>query len=371
MNFAVSYAVLIGRILLGIAGVSLIYSSIFLYESEEGGVENVLEHWWNRVRVLRSRAISLEAAFLKVASEITSKAFSLLFGERLFGPKAIAASVCYSVAALFAYTLARGLLYKHLGAGIDVSPVRDLYGNYVDLLLDERGGMTVVAGLCVIFVIIGSLGPMIQAQGAKLIWLACAVIMAVSLPPLCGLLFHHPNYIASWFGRGFAISLSLALPSAVVCNFLFVVFTRVALRRAATSDSFIKIIGYSIASAVVAYVLFRVPGRVVRWTQALWIRENTPFIEDRVFLLTTSFLLLRAANFLGVVVSFVWLFMVSLMLVQRVIWPIVERPIYALHRYKVFSKQKKLVFFSGVLLLGIAIPSVGNEIQNIVKSLRI
>jgi hypothetical protein len=53
---------------------------------------------------------------------------------------------------------------------------------------------------------------------------------------------------------------------------------------------------------------------------------------------------------------------------SRLFWPLIERPVYALFRHRVFSEQKKLVFFSGVALLGLAIPSVGRALEKLVKA---
>src|SRR5947209_14832 len=101
MGGVTAIAVLIGRSVAGCCGVVLIYSALFLYKEEEGGLENRIEQWWQRIRDLHAHAISRETAFLKVVSRITSKGFDKLFGERLFGPKAVTASMCYSQAAIW------------------------------------------------------------------------------------------------------------------------------------------------------------------------------------------------------------------------------------------------------------------------------
>ena len=57
-----------------------------------------------------------------------------------------------------------------------------------------------------------------------------------------------------------------------------------------------------------------------------------------------------------------------MLLLHRLFWPLIERPFYAVCRRRVFSEQKKLVFFSGVALVGFAIPSIGHTLENIVKA---
>jgi hypothetical protein len=74
-------------------------------------------------------------------------------------------------------------------------------------------------------------------------------------------------------------------------------------------------------------------------------------------------------HFLDALVSLTWLLIAIMMLLHRLLWPLIERPAYALFRHRVFSEQKKLVFFSGVALIGLAVPSVGRALENVVKAI--
>src|ERR1039457_4151922 len=93
-----SIASVVGRCLAGCAGALLIYGSLFLYKEEEGELNNVFEKWWKQIAVLRAGSISRETAFLKKVAILVLNGFEFLFGKRLLGPKAIAASMCYSIA---------------------------------------------------------------------------------------------------------------------------------------------------------------------------------------------------------------------------------------------------------------------------------
>src|SRR5262245_49653366 len=92
---------LAGRIVAGVAGGLRIYAAFFLQENEEGKLQDTLAAAWVRMSDLQQKAISRHTAFLKVVADITSKGFTKLFGERLLGPKAIGAAMCYSQAAFF------------------------------------------------------------------------------------------------------------------------------------------------------------------------------------------------------------------------------------------------------------------------------
>jgi hypothetical protein len=60
------------------------------------------------------------------------------------------------------------------------------------------------------------------------------------------------------------------------------------------------------------------------------------------------------SNALDLMVASVFFLFALLMLLHRIAWPVMERPVYALYRYKVFVEQKKTVLFVGLALLGFA-----------------
>jgi hypothetical protein len=342
-----SIAVIIGRCIAGCLGVILIYSALFLYKEEEGGLENRIEQWWQKIRDLHAHAISRETAFLKVVADVTSKGFAKLFGERLFGQKAVVASMCYSQAAVLLCEMILYLLYP---------PV------FV---------ITVVFYLatgtqCLVFLFLGSLGPFIDRRWQKRFWLL-SVLIATAIWPLgldvsgapFGVFSEHGMYGITYYARDVAILLF-----SVVCDFLFIALTRVMLARAAESNSFVKITALAIGNACLAALLFIVP-LVGSFSLRSWSSTHGWLAEVQQLLLFVG-----SSNFLDALVSLSWFLIAIMMLLHRLFWPLIERPVYAVFRYRVFSEQKKLVFFSGVALLGLAVPWVGRALENLVKEVR-
>jgi hypothetical protein len=358
-----SIAVLIGRIVAGCLGAILIYSALFLYKEEEGGLENRIEQWWQRIRDLHAHAISRETAFLKVVADVTSKGFAKLFGKRLFGAKAVAASMCYSQAAIFFLVTITGL--PNL-------PPRQMEGTRLTTGI-----------LCLVFLFIGSLGPFIDRQSQKLFWLSSVLIATVGWPPLFMAVF---NRIVSKSYSWTEISIPIAemILFAVACDFLFIALTRVMLARAAKSSSFLTIATLAIGNAFLAAALSIGPIVASMWLDSLLKLRAiydahghlimgphilaTQFIRNLVTLVDIPLLLVGASNFLDALVSLSWFLIAIMMLLHRLFWPLIERPVYALFRHRVFSEQKKLVFFSGVALVGLAIPRVGQALENVVKA---
>jgi hypothetical protein len=353
-----SIAVIIGRCIAGCLGAILIYSALFLYKEEEGGLENRIEQWWQKIRDLHAHAISRETAFLKVVADITSKGFAKLFGERLFGPKAVAASVCYSQAAIC------------LVATITLS----LYSGYSELPTRQAVELYFTFGTpCLFFLFLGSLGAFVNRQRQKQFWLSSVLIATAIWPPICFIVYHRVlslevSALSEWSMNGYGIQIATLLV-ATGCDFLFIVLTRVMLARAAASNSFIEIAALAIGNACLAALLFIAP-------LVISLRAPPPDPSysrfQRVILNGANFViqLVGASNFLDALVSLTWFILAIMMLLHRLLWPLIERPVYALFRYRVFSEQKKLTFFSGVALVGLAVPRVGHALENLVKAIR-
>jgi hypothetical protein len=346
-------AVPIGRVVAGALGAILIYSALFLYKEEEGGLENRIEQWWQRIRDLHAHAISGQTAFVKVVADKTSQGFTKLFGERLFGPKAISASMCYSQAAVF--LLATIVIIYPATVRQEVQ-LRLTFGT-----------------LCLFFLLLGSFGPFAHRQSQKGFWLSSVLIVTAGWPALATAVLnrilpsHPPKY--EWSAVAYGIELA-AILIAVASDFFFIALTRVMLARAAQSNSFIKIVALALGNASLAAVLFIVPSAIGLFApiyRPLGVVSGGPplrLIQE----VELVFLFVAASNLLDALVSLSWFLIAIMMLLHRLLWPLIERPVYALFRHRVFSEQKKLVFFSGVALLGLAIPSVGHALENVVKA---
>jgi hypothetical protein len=85
------------RIAAGVAGVLLLYAALFLYENEQGEIQNKLEEWWVRLVDRQSGALSRHTAFMQEVANLATRGFDRVFGEKLVSPQAVGVSVCYSI----------------------------------------------------------------------------------------------------------------------------------------------------------------------------------------------------------------------------------------------------------------------------------
>jgi hypothetical protein len=316
----------------------MIYAALFLREEEEGQLENRLEQWWQKIRLLHTQATSRETAFLKVVAQITAAGFAKVFGERLLGPKAIAASVSYSMTAVMG-ALAVGQ-YE-----VRFEPMANAFFWWLIGL----------SGL--FFIVLGSLGPFVKTVARKTVWLVCVLTAAITWAPLADYAFARHSHGPFLLAPNTYMEVVCMLPLAVGCDFVFIALTRAMLSWAARSNSLVKIAGLAICNSGLAVILVFLPVRVALF-----------YYSDSSVWMSSTLLLIACSNVLELLVSSVAILVAFAMLLHRFLWPLMERPIYALHRHHVFTNQKKLLFFGGVALVGMAIPSVGKVLENVIRA---
>lgn len=86
------------RVVVCVTGVVLVYAAVFLYEDEQGRMQNKLEVWWIRLNDRSHHAISRHTKFLRNIASVTSLGFDKLFGESLFSVKFVNVSASFSMA---------------------------------------------------------------------------------------------------------------------------------------------------------------------------------------------------------------------------------------------------------------------------------
>jgi hypothetical protein len=85
------------------SGLLLLYGALFLYEDEEGKLQNTIENWWIRLDDLRRRVVSRHNAFLSVVAEVATKFFDRLLGPQLLSLHQIFVVGCLALMSLVAY----------------------------------------------------------------------------------------------------------------------------------------------------------------------------------------------------------------------------------------------------------------------------
>jgi len=138
-----------------VLGSFCLYGALFLYETEEGEIQNKLQDWWVRVDDLRKSVSTRQAVFLQSAATATTRAFEAVFGRKLLSSRALAVSSLLSLssfelmASWFLHPKSGWLKHLFWGCAFGVAP----------LLLRRTSSKAIVSaavGLVVVFLLTGS-----------------------------------------------------------------------------------------------------------------------------------------------------------------------------------------------------------------------
>lgn len=80
--------------------IALIGCGLFLEQNEEGEIENRLDSWWRAADVRRRQSGSVLAAFVSTVCAFTGRVLTAVFGTRLVSARAALVSMCATIASI-------------------------------------------------------------------------------------------------------------------------------------------------------------------------------------------------------------------------------------------------------------------------------
>jgi hypothetical protein len=332
------------RIIGGCAGILLIYAS-FSYEREDGRIQSLLEEWWIRIDDFRHQAISFHVAFMKVIAAVLTSFLDRLFGTRLVSFRSFGVSICYSLVCVGTTVIILSRLY----ATPDANP--DAVSSMIWLIAFGIG--------------YGSIPALIPKDAWQLRWLPwiqvwfwVLVFQGVQsfFTPVSALVVYglansqlDPELrVGALFGLSFILSIVLSISLAMVLFAGFVGIMRVTLRTISHSQSPIKITGLTLLNAapiVMFYGLIKLIELSARYEGS-----SARLLLLFVFLVVGCVLLFNLAFALAGVL---FVCLASLMLLHRLFYPFIQRPLYFLQRLGV-AKRPRVFAVIGAVLLGVA-----------------
>lgn len=125
------------RVLAGVAGALSLYAALFLYEDEQGKIQNKLEEWWVGLSDMQSEALSRHTGFMREVARLTTQGFDRLLGPRLLSPSVLMPSSFYSSASLLLCTVVYGFLF-HRAYFLHYQPVASLLALGAGLWMGRR-----------------------------------------------------------------------------------------------------------------------------------------------------------------------------------------------------------------------------------------
>lgn len=304
-------------------GIVLIYLAIFLYEDEEGRIQYRLEVWDRTVAVRGKAAQSAVAAFMGGVAGLTGRFFDRLFGTGLLSFRFVGVSICYSVAS------------ASLAAGV-MGPISHAINKHAV----TPNSPLVVWFWALLFLGLGSIPALMDRPEKGFLWLWGMFLFLLFAYPITEAAdFAWKKYGGSQALRLFLI-VGLLLGLSLLFDLLFVVLIRWMLRQASDATNGWKIMGIILLNCVLAVIMLVA---FPLFSLALAVVHGNPILIATMLL---GFLL----NFIDIAVCFMFFIVLVVILVHRLTWPMVHRPIHALARYKVIT-NKKLLWGLGCTLI--------------------
>jgi hypothetical protein len=344
----------IAAIMLGIFCLSI---SIFLYENQEGKIQSRLEALWIKIDDLQKATISKHLGFVRVISEAMLSIINRIFGERACSLQSICVSACYGAAIVyFCIHLVSLIFTKFTGVSYFKEPINIFY-------------------LAFLAFIYGTIPGFIKSRKALLVWAALLGYWIYKEHIQDSFTFSLTNMSLA-INSGFedvARLVALIVPFAGSLVLIFYIYLlRKSLLTASKADSLIRpgimllLNGLPVLLLPLCYLFLAIIIAVLsiifpsifntnRGVSEMEASMKTLFLDFGwigvisfsiffffvILAFITIFFLLSATLFILLSIS---------MLLHRLGWPLIERPIYLLQRNGIV-KRHKLTAACGLMLI--------------------
>lgn len=331
-------------------GCLLTLMSAVLYENEEGAIQNKLEEWWIVLSDTESRAIRKHVAFVAGVAVLVGRLFDRLFGQKLLSGQSIGVAACFSLASTF-LVCSPGLP----GLLSDLSP-------FVYYLL--------IAALVAMGLLPAALrrGTPKKRRVLGRLWLTgVAILTFVAFVSMD---------VVDWFNLPFkmhgsgtevyagvqpsveAMYYLLFIVLTIGCDWLFIAATRWLLRKGSKFDSTARILALTLGNVLLSCFLVIFPIGLAwgfdAFTQIIWSHSMVQTIVDFVSSSNAHqafFATLGASNVLDGMVACIFFILLIALLMHRLFWPSLQRPVYALASRGIV-RRRRLFFAIGMILVG-------------------
>jgi hypothetical protein len=328
-------------------GILCLYAAVFLYEDEEAKIQNKLEDWWVSLADKQSITVSRHTTFMREVARLETQWFDRLLGSRLFSFRAICVSQWYALASMV-FRGAPGLLAQWAFPSYSFPRARED--------INRRTGRAYR------FLPSGWNAPRIHLK-------ACATKTLVCAGNDTRVGSHHRNSFLEETKRLAAV-IAIVLVS-YACDATFVALTCWSVRWASDMDHFYQIFAVITLNCLIGLMLFVGPALpYVRSIQTPGADTSSllQFSTGLPFFYLVGFLV-AALNEIDVIAAFVFVILAVLLLLDRLPWPVLSRPIYRFQAVGIVQRRKlfRVVGLALLSFAGINLPSVVREILGIVS----
>jgi hypothetical protein len=298
---------------LHLLGVVFICVGLFVYEDEEGRFQNKVEEWWIKLSDKQRASRSKIAAFMQGVAQLTGSGFDRLFGQHLLSLRVIPVSIYLSFASCF-------LLILLVVPRAKYPPATSRHAAFF---------------LFVYFLALALIPGFFKNKWILRLWWAIIPAALLSISGFMAFLFKTRGARSTFYGIGLV---ALLFISSLVCDLIYIALTRYVLRRISGIDHIPEIL-FMIFLNLLALVV-PVFGPIYA---GLGIARYAEMAGGMV-VLSIMF------NFIDFLAGFAALFLAVLLLLHRLFWPAIHRPLYAIYKFAPI-RERKWLFRIGVILL--------------------
>jgi hypothetical protein len=172
----------------------------------------------------------------------------------------------------------------------------------------------------------------------------------------------HINPASASLAANAAIFLPLLFGLSAICDVSFILFTRWTLRRISSSNTVRGILLW-----IFLLLLFLVLIVIAVPLAGIGVMEHSMLVGG--VLLFSVFI-----NSIDIVVMLATLMIAALFLTHRIVWPLIQRPLYAIQRIEIvdpkeWKKRKRSLWVLGVFLIVIAIPGFPSWVKEMLEKI--
>ncbi len=319
------------RILSGLAGLLAIYAAAFLYEDEQGKLQNRLEQWWIAISDKQKTAASRYAIFMQEVARVANELFDKLFGPKLFSWHALKVSAVFSIGSYLLFMT------------FDTMRTEGLSRSTIKSLLVQP---LFAAGLFWY----GSHQLKMRKFFRFLIHLFVALLVFT--------IFF--GFFINYGNAGLA-----AIAASFLCDFAFIAMTRQTLRWCSQMERVLPVMLVILLNCFIAVVFLVGP------TALYYADTSSTLMNPRPEQLQRENWSVAAAAFAGMntvdgLASSVFVLLALVAIAHRILWPVLARALYALQGIGI-ARRRTTMGAVGIILLTHAGLNLPEQIKKIVE----
>jgi hypothetical protein len=316
-----------------LVGCLLIYAAVFLRKDEEGQFQNLLETWVMRLAEKRTAALSTAARFTQAVAKLAARGFDRVFGTKLLSIRAIGVSISFSLTSFFLFAQLAAFLvavFTHKPPQLVLPLIAFFWATY--------------------FFVLGAIPAFLDRSDDEPLWLWKLCVFGAVVAPIALMADAVMNKFGDLSALRFIAVTTLLFALSFSCDVLFIALTRWMLRKASEMKRLYETIGIILLNSALGLCLFYIPISL----GLLLIK----FPSQRIQIISVVIMMGSALNFVDILACSVFLLLLLFILLHRLVWPIIERPVYACARYGVINNKTLLWLAGSGLILAPEGPAV-------------